>query len=136
MSTAPTIAPEGVTSILSRLAPSVFGMALNLSMSVGFESHGERIDFELNNADNEPSERASAEFLAIVAEHQDVIAERLEAAREQFRAEGTEVKVPLEGLSDSPLWPVLSLTAGPFIPDEDEDDDLSLVGDEDEWGGQ
>lgn len=122
MSTAPDIAPEGVTSILSKLAPSAFEMALDLSMSVGFEKFGERIDFILSNAGNEPSPTASDEFMALVAEHQDALAERLRTARELSRVSGTDVGVPIEGLSGSPLWAVFSLTAGPYIPDEDDED--------------
>lgn len=128
MSTAPDIAPEGVTSILSKLAPSAFEMALDLSMSVGFEKFGERIDFVLSNADNEPSPTASDEFMALVAEHQDVLAERLRTARDQARLSGTDVGVPIEGLSSNPLWSAFSLTAGPYIHDEDEDDEDDLFG--------
>ncbi|MFF1880163.1 hypothetical protein ACFVVC_01675 [Pseudarthrobacter sp. NPDC058196] len=128
MSTAPDIAPEGVTSILSKLAPSAFEMALNLSMSVGFETFGERIDFTLSNADNEPAPAAAVQFMALVAEHQDAIAQRLRTAREQARISGADVTVPIEGLSSDPLWAVFSLTAGPYVADEDddcvEDDDI------------
>lgn len=140
MSTAPDIAPEGVTSILSKLAPSAFEMALDLSMSVGFETHGERIDFTLSNAGREPDPADAVQFMAIVAEHQDAIAQRLRTAREQSRISGADVTVPIEGLSSNPLWTAFSLTAGPYIPDEDddcvEDEDIDPFGDEDEWGGE
>ncbi|QOD06133.1 hypothetical protein [Pseudarthrobacter sp. BIM B-2242] len=142
MSTAPDIAPEGVTSILSKLAPSAFEMALDLSMSVGFEKFGERIDFVLSNADNEPSPTASDEFMALVAEHQDTLAERLRTARDLSRISGTDVGVPLEGLSSNPLWATFSLTAGPYIPDEadeddeDDEDDLFDTDEDDQEAGE
>lgn len=138
MSTAPDIAPEGVTSILSKLAPSAFEMALDLSMSVGFEKFGERIDFVLSNAGNEPSPTASDEFMALVAEHQEELAERLRTARDLSRISGTDVGVPIAGLSSNPLWTTFSLTAGPYVADEDDqdEDDLFDTDEDDQEAGE
>lgn len=121
MSTAPDIAPAGVTSILSEMAPNSFGMAMDVSMSVGFDDHGERIDFSLANAGKAPSASGGADFLAILGEHQESVAQRLHDARVLSRISGEDVSVNLADLSPSPAWEALSLTAGPLRPENTDD---------------
>lgn len=120
MSTAPAIAPEGVTSIMAELAPNSFGMALDVSMTVGFDEHDERIDFTLANAGKEASPTGADEFMALLHEHQDVVAARLHDARQLAIMCGEDVRVDLEDLSAHPAWAAFTLTAGPALPHEDE----------------
>jgi hypothetical protein len=123
MSNAPVITAEGVVSILEKVASS-FGRCLDVSLTVGFDAYGERVVFTVNNADRPFDPDAEATFMAILREHQHVIAERLADARALSRLSGEDVEIHVSDLSDHPVWEALSLTAGPALPDDDEEDDF------------
>ncbi|MFF2244281.1 hypothetical protein ACFVTM_08900 [Arthrobacter sp. NPDC058130] len=123
MSNAPVITAEGVVSILENVASS-FGSCLDVSLIVGFDAHGERVEFTVNNADNPAGPGAEAAFMTILRQHAEVIAERLADARALSRLSGEDVQVHVADLSDHPAWAALSLVAGPTLPDDDEEDEF------------
>lgn len=122
MSNAPVVTAEGVVSILERVASS-FSNCLDVSLTAGFDEFGERVVFTVNNAGKPADAGAEAAFMKILREHQDVVADRLADARALSRLSGEDVEVHVSDLSDHPAWAALSLTAGPTLPDEEDDFD-------------
>jgi hypothetical protein len=122
MSSSPAIAPAGIMSIMAELAPNSFGMALDVSMTVGFDETGERIDFVLANAGKESDPDAAPEFMAVLHEHRNVVAARLHEARQLALLGGEDVPVTLDDLSTRPVWAAFKLTAGPVLAGIEEAD--------------
>jgi hypothetical protein len=122
-SAAPTIAPEGIADIISRIAPFTFNNGMDASLGVEFSDHGESIRFALEVTDLEQLNGGLDEFMAAVRDNQEDLAERLSAGRSMARQIGEELNIDLAGLSTAASWPILTISAGPYIPGTDDDED-------------
>ncbi|WP_185982214.1 hypothetical protein [Arthrobacter sp. KBS0703] len=91
-------------------------------MSANFEQFLEKITFAFEYTNEDQTANDAEPFLAMVRANQDLLAARLAEARDSARLSGVSTQVSLEGIQTDPTWPQLILSAGPYNPDEDEDE--------------
>lgn len=120
---APEITSGGVTDIIAKLAPFTFDSGLTVTMCAKFPQFGEKVTFSLEFTDEAQSETDASQFLAAVHANGDLLAARLAKARISARGTGLESVVSLEGIDMDPTWPLLILSAGPYNPDTEDEDD-------------
>lgn len=120
---APEITPGGVTDIITKLAQFAFEFGLTVTMCAKFPQFLEKITFTLEFTEEDQSATDASAFLAAVRANEDLLATRLAATRSSARATSMENVVSLDGISMDPTWPLLVLSAGPYNPDEDTEDE-------------
>lgn len=120
---APEITSDGVSDIIAKLAPFTFDSGLTVTMCAKFPQSLEKVTFTLEFTDEAQSARDATEFLAVVRASGDLLAARLSEARISARDAGVESIVSLDGVEMDPTWPQLTLAAGPYDPDTDDEDE-------------
>jgi hypothetical protein len=122
VASAPEITPGAVSDIIAKLAPFAFESGMNVTMCANFTEFLEKVTFNLEFTDEAQDATDARPFLAAVRTNQDLLASRLADTRVSARATLAETIVSMEGIVLDPTWPRLVLSAGPYDPTEDEDD--------------
>lgn len=120
VTSAPGIAAAGVTDIVTKLAPFAFESGMTVTMCAGFPEFGEAVTFTLEFSEKGQSATDAAGFLATVRANEEILADRLAAARYSARSSGLVTVVPMDGITVDPGWPALVLSAGPYNPDDED----------------
>lgn len=122
VATAPEISAGGVYDIVSKLTPFAFD-GMNVAMSAKFPDFLEKITFAIEYTSDEQTATDAGPFLGMIRTNEDLLAARLTNARATARTTREAVEVSLDDIDLDPTWPQLILSAGPYDPDEDTDDE-------------
>ncbi|RAX45736.1 hypothetical protein DQ354_07550 [Arthrobacter sp. AQ5-06] len=122
VASAPEITAGGVYDIVSKITPFAFD-GMNVAMSANFEEFREKVTFAIEYSSEDQTATDAEPFLAMIRVNEDLLAARLEEASETARASGVTTTVSLDGIDLDPTWPQLILSAGPYNPDEEAEDE-------------
>lgn len=122
VATAPEISGGGVYDIVSKLTPFAFD-GMNVAMSAKFPDFLEKVTFAIEYTSEDQTATEAEPFLAMIRTNEELLAERLTDARATARTTRETVEVSLDGIDLDPIWPRLILSAGPYDPDEDTEDE-------------
>lgn len=119
---APEITAGGIYDIVSKITPFAFD-GMDVSISATFAESFEKITFGLEYTDETQSATDAAPFLSVIGANKELLASRLADARDAARISRTETRVPLDGIQMDPTWPSFVMSAGPYNPEDDTDED-------------
>lgn len=121
VASAPEITAGGIYDIVSKITSFAFD-GMNVAISANFEEFLEKITFAIEYTSEDQTATDAEPFLAMIRANQDLLAARLVEARDAARISRFSTPVSMDGIETDPTWPQLILSAGPYSPDEDDED--------------